>query len=76
MSKQVIQTFRCYGGPLAGLDVTEQYAGDDYIRYNAAGGQRPLYEEVELRDGTKGWRQLRGQFVNPKCILVYFPDVD
>jgi hypothetical protein len=50
-----VQTFRCYGGPLAGLDVTEQYAGEDYLRYNAA----PSNEKIELFRGSGTWATIR-----------------
>mgnify|MGYP001604615338 CR=1 FL=1 len=31
-----VQTFVALGGPLNGYEVTEQYAGSDYLRYNKA----------------------------------------
>jgi hypothetical protein len=78
-----VQTFRCYGGPLDGHEVTEQYAGDDYVRFNSASGEMwpPM---VVMTNGTKSfhantkaWNRkfnLGIKPVVPKCILVYFPD--
>ena len=68
-----VQTFKCYGGPLDGLEVTEQYAGEDYVRYNACAGRYPKYMEVTLKDGSKFDRCIKGQYINPSCVLVYFP---
>jgi hypothetical protein len=69
-----VPTYRCFGGPLNGFDVTEQYAGKDYIRYNSSCGSiplSPLYKIIKI-DGLNCRRLIKGRKRNPKSILVYF----
>lgn len=62
-----IQTFPCFGGPLDGMEVTEQYAGPDYNRYNRAARAPGEYHRIIKRPPRKSWRSV------PKCVLVFLP---
>lgn len=73
MSRVVVQSYLALGGPLHGLEVTEQYAGDDYIRYNSAGGASQNYKRITLPSGGRALIRIKGSYSNPRCVLVYFP---
>lgn len=74
------QTFLALGGPLNGLQVTEQYAGPDYRRFNSASGERyPLVWAIQspvrmirVNPKSKRARDAGVQPFVPKCVLVYF----
>lgn len=75
---KAVQTFRCIGGPLDGLEATEQYAGSDYHRFNSADGE--LWPHFRFNQHSVSYKTARRKALDvriapycPKCVLLYFP---
>jgi hypothetical protein len=69
-----VPLYLCFGGPLDGFKVTEQYAGDDYVRYSSSCGQLSKLEKVEYKPGQFGWRATK-EIRAYKSILVYCSEI-
>lgn len=65
-----VQTFLAIGGPCDGLEVTEQYAGDDYRRYNGATRHRYVYTKAQTATGKV--ITVCGRVKNTRtCVLIH-----
>jgi hypothetical protein len=70
-----VQTFKAIGGPLNGHNVTEDYAGEDYTRFNNSGGVS--YRMTYMLSGTVKIliyvRDKSGKKIIeiPKCVLIH-----
>ena len=80
-----VQTFLAVGGPLHGDQVTEDYAGPEYHRFNSADRVVTAVRCMACRNGaTRLWDARRGRWRHeggiecysqdrgkPKCVLVH-----
>ncbi len=73
-----IQTFLAIGGPLDGHTVTEDYAGDEYNRFNNAGGVSYKMKPVRYGKGPGcvGLVYVRDEtgkkiIKTPACVLIH-----
>jgi hypothetical protein len=71
-----VQTFLAIGGPLNGFKVTEQNAGDEYLRFNNSHGLSYVTELKTLPSGKSFYsfaRDSKGKRIIefPKCVLIH-----
>lgn len=66
-----VQTFLAIGGPLDGHQVTEDYAGDEYNRFNSSRGE--TYKMTNNGYGCTYERDAKGKKIieRPKCVLIH-----
>ena len=72
-----VQTFLAIGGPLNGFKVTEDYAGDEYTRYNCSGGltykTKLICDRNTITKHCVYERDEKGKKIpiNEKCVLIH-----
>jgi len=72
MPKPKVKSYPCFGGPLDGHKVTQQYAGEDYEMYNSHCRSWPIWARVPAK--TKATKRVITGYSHPSAVLIYWPE--